>query len=164
MKNLGSIGSLILALLAGVGVFAVCYWTALRARESASDQSVDQLAWLCREFQLTDAEMEGIRTLHNGYRPKCEEMCARIEAKNRELADALLGATNIGPGVERKLAEVAALRVECQAQMLSHFQEVARTMPSEQGARYLAEMQRLTLGLHSPVGDAKSGLPHHEHP
>ncbi len=61
MKNLGSIGSLILALLVGVGVFAVSYWTASRARESTSDQSVDQLAWVCREFQLTDAELERIR-------------------------------------------------------------------------------------------------------
>ncbi|MFO1452698.1 MAG: periplasmic heavy metal sensor [Opitutaceae bacterium] len=164
MKNLGSIGSLILAMLAGIGVFSVCYWTASRVRESASNHPVDQLAWVCREFQLTEAETDRIRTLHEGYRPKCEEMCVRIQAKNRELADALLGATNIGPGIEQKLAEVANLRADCQAQMLRHFQEVARTMPSEQGARYLSEMQRLTLGLHSPMEDAMSESPHHEHP
>lgn len=164
MKNLRSFGSLLLALLVGGAVFAVCYWTASRVRESASNHPADQLAWVCREFQLTDAEMERIRTLHNGYRPKCVEMCTRIEAKNRELADALLGATSIGPEVERKLAEVATLRAECQAQMLRHFQEVSRTMLAEHGARYLAEMQRLTLGLHSPVDDAMSELPPHEHP
>lgn len=164
MKNLRSFGLLLVALLTGGAVFAVCYWTALRARESVSNHPADPLAWVCREFQLTDAEMERIRTLHNGYRPKCVEMCARVEAKNRELADALLGATNIGPGVERKLVEVATLRAECQAQMLRHFQEVARTMPAEQGARYLAEMQRFTLGLHSPVEDAMSELHQHEHP
>lgn len=164
MKNLRSFGSLLLALLVGSVVFAVCYWTASRVRESASNHPADQLAWVCREFRLTDVEVERIRTLHNGYRPKCEEMCARIEAKNRELAKALVGATNIGPGVERKLAEVANLRTECQSQMLRHFQEVARIMPAEQGGRYLAEMQRLTLGLHSPVKDSMSDLPHHEHP
>src|ERR1039458_7466301 len=49
----------------------------------------------------------------------------------------------------QKLAEVAALRAKCQANMLEHFYEVSQAMPPEQGRRYLAEMQCLTLGFRS---------------
>ncbi|HRI14263.1 MAG TPA: hypothetical protein PLX89_14810, partial [Verrucomicrobiota bacterium] len=87
-----------------------------------------------------------------------------IAAKNLELEAALVGATNVSPAVKRGLAEVATLRAECQAQMLRHFQEVARTMPSAQGARYFAEMQRVTPELHAELEDAVIQSTHHEHP
>ena len=87
-------------------------------------------------------------------------MCARIAEQNRQLKSLLDGATNVGPGIEQKLAEVAALRAECQAQMLRHFQEVARSMPEKQGARYLAEMQRQTLGLRNHMEDGTFDRPH----
>jgi hypothetical protein len=35
--------------------------------------------------------------------------------------------------------------------MLQHFREVSQVMPPEQGRRYLAEMQRLTLGFHEQI-------------
>ena len=148
MKKLGPLGSLLLALVVGSAMFALCYWMAARTRVAVAGRSGDDLAWLGREFHLTDADLARLRPLHDGYQPKCEEMCARIATKNRELTAALKRATNVNSEVELKLGEVAALRAECQIQMLHHFQQVARTMPGEQGARYLAEMQRLTLGLH----------------
>ena len=163
MKNLRPLGSLLLALLLAGTMFAVCYWSASRARVAARDHQADELAWLGREFRLTDAELARVRTLHEGYRPKCEAMCARIAAKQRELGGVLKGSTNIGPEVELKLAEVATLRAQCQAQMLRHFQEVARAMPAEQGVRYLAEMQRLTVDLHEQLEDVMAH-PTHEHP
>lgn len=163
MRNLRPIGSLLTALLVGGAMFAVCFWTASRARLAAGGRQTDELAWLCQEFQLTDAELGRIRPLHDDYRPRCEAMCARLTAKHRELADALRGATNVTPEVERKLSEAAALRAECQAHMLRYFQEVARTMPAGQGARYLAEMQHLTLGLPAGIEDVMDG-PAHEHP
>ncbi len=163
MKKLPAIGRLLGALLVGGAVFAVCYWGASRVRLVAGGRAPDELAWLAHEFQLTDAEVARIRPLHEAYLPKCEAMCARLAAKHRELADVLRGATNVPPEAERKLAEAAALRAECPAQMLRHFQEVARAMPPEPGARYLAEMQRLTLGLPGRLEDAMTH-PAHEHP
>lgn len=163
MKKLHPIGLLLGALLVGGAMFAVCFWTASRARVAAGSRQTDELAWLCHEFRLTDAEVARIRPLHEGYLPKCAAMCARIAAKNRELADVLKGATNISAEVERKLAEAAAVRAECQAQMLRHFQEVARAMPVGQGARYLAEMQRLTLGLQGRLENVMTP-PTHERP
>ena len=141
-------------------LFGVCYWIASHARIAVDNHKPDELAWLCREFKLTDAEVARIRPLHESYRVKCEAMCIRIAAKNRELTDLLNGATNVSTEVEHKLAEVAAIRAECQTQMLRHFQEVAQTMPVEQGARYLAEMQRLTLGLQGGLEDVMTHPAH----
>jgi hypothetical protein len=49
--------------------------------------------------------------------------------------------------------------------MLRHFYEVSQAMPTDQGRRYLAEMQRLTLGFHEQFEQAMSAGPSapHEH-
>ena len=163
MRNLRPVASLFLALLVAGVMCSLCYWAALRVRVASGARPPDELAWLGREFQLSDAELARIRTLHEAYRPKCEAMCVRIAEKNRELAGVLKGAAPIGPEIEGKLAELASLRAECQAQMLRHFQEVARTMPVQQGVRYLDEMERLTLGLPGPMEEVMAH-PTHEHP
>ena len=90
-------------------------------------------------------------------------MCAKIAAKKAELETALNGSTNASPAVQQKLAELATLRAQCQAQMLQHFTEVSQTMPPEQGRRYLAEMQRLTLGLHEQTEPSMSKSPGEMH-
>ena len=157
MKNFRPLGSLLVALLSGGAMFAICYVMASCTRVATAGRHTDDLAWLGHEFHLKEAELARIRPLHNGYQPECGAMCARIAAKDREVTDALKGATNVTAEVERRLGEAAALRAGCQTQMLRHFQEVARAMPAEQGARYLSEMQRLTLGLHLPFEDV---MPH----
>jgi hypothetical protein len=48
------------------------------------------------------------------------------------------------PEIEAAVAESARLRGECQRNMLKHFYEVSRTMPPEQGRRYLAWVQERT--------------------
>jgi hypothetical protein len=118
--------------------------------------TTDDLDWLRLEFRLSDAEMSRIRQLHQGYLPQCGSYCDQIAAKKRELARALDNGTNVTSAVELKLAEIAALRAQCQAAMLRHFAEVSRVMPPEQGRRYLAEMQRLTLGFHEQVENRMS--------
>ena len=139
-----------------LAAFAVCYFGAKRFSAHSTDEGGD-LAWLQAEFHLSDGEMGRIRQLHEGYMPKCEEMCAQIAAKNSELNTALSQSTNVSTTVRQKLAEVAALRVECQAKMLAHFYEVSHAMPPAPGARYLAEMQRLTLGLHARQEESMTG-------
>ncbi len=163
MKTLRPLVGLLLALTAGGALFALCYWAASRARVTTAERQSDDLAWLCHEFQLSETDLSRIRPLHQGYQTQCQEMCRRLAAKNTELASTLRGRTNVGPDVEQKLIEIATLRAECQARMLRHFQEIARTLPRAQGERYLAEMQRLTLGL--PGGMVESmAHPAHESP
>jgi hypothetical protein len=126
----------------------------------------DDLAWLHREFRLGNAEMQRVRQLHEGYLPKCRELCERMAARKKQLQAALQAGPGFTPDAERIISELAALRAQCQTQMLRHFYEVSQAMPREQGLRYLAEMQRLTLGFHEQVEQAMAGeapAPHGHH-
>jgi hypothetical protein len=156
---------LVAIFLAGVAIAGASYLLGWRvcARQLAGNG--DDLAWLRREFRLGDTEMQRIRQLHEGYLPKCHENCARIAAKKQELQAALDRAQGMTPEAQQKLAEVAALRAQCQANMLGHFYEVSQAMPPEQGRRYLAEMQRLTLGFHEQIENTMAPDPsaHHGH-
>jgi hypothetical protein len=125
--------------------------------------SGDDLTWFRREFHLGDSEMTRIRQLHEGYMPKCQEMCHRIAAKKKELETALVAGKGVTPHVEQMLSEIASLRARCQTQMLRHFCEVSQAMPPEQGRRYLAEMQQLTLGFHEQFERTMSSGGHSLH-
>ena len=144
-----------------LGSAALAYFGAMRfcSNHMASN---DDLAWLRHEFHLNDAEMQRIRDMHEGYLPKCREMCHRIAAKQKEVEVALENRGNTN-SAEQKLVELGTLRAECQAQMLKHFEEVSRAMPAEQGQRYLAEMQRLTLGFHQDIENSMGASPHSSH-
>ena len=140
------------ALALCAGLFASSYLVGRRI--CCGSPSVDQLGWLQQEFRLSEAEMARVRTLHKSYLPRCAAMCQEIAAKKREVAAALDGAKNaadVREPVGKKLEELALLRAQCQLQMLQHFVEVSRAMPPEQGKRYLAEMQKVTLGLHEDI-------------
>ncbi len=52
--------------------------------------------------------------------------------------------TNVTPEIEGLLAERAKTRADCEAEMLKHFLAVSRTMPAEQGRRYLAWVEEQT--------------------
>lgn len=153
-------------LLTGVGVFiggqrvTACWWAKQVVRPT------DDLAWLRLEFGLNDAELARVRQLHEGYLPKCREFCEDIDARKRELQAVLEADANSPLAIERKLIEVGTLRAQCQAAMLQHFREVSRVMPPDQGRRYLAEMQRLTLGFHEQIEGTMSStaVRPHGHP
>ena len=107
--------------------------------------------------------MARIRELHEGYLPKCAEMCAKISAKKSELESMLGNGTNLTAEAQTKLSEIAALRAQCQAQMLQHFAAVSQAMPPDQGQRYLGEMKRLTLGTNELMEQSMSDHAGHEH-
>lgn len=153
----------LLALAASVTLLAGSFLITQRFCAKKAASSADDLAWLRQEFCLSDAEMTRVRDLHEGYLPKCAEMCQQIAAKKKELEIALVGATNVTTIAEEKLAELGALRAQCQTHMLRHFVEVSQAMPLEQGRRYLAEMQRLTLGFHERIEQSMSHPAAHEH-
>jgi Spy/CpxP family protein refolding chaperone len=159
MKRSGII--LVLVLVAGTAVLlGSCMAT---KRLYATRPPPDDLDWLRQEFRLTDPEMNRVRALHDGYMPKCAEMCQQIAAKRRELESVLKGATNVNSAVEQKLSELGNLRAQCQGQMLQHFLEVSRAMAPEQGRRYLAQMQRLTLGFHEQIEHSMAHDAHGKH-
>ena len=155
---------ILLGLLAlGAAIFAGSYFVAQRTTVLCCATPSDDLSWLRDEFHLGDAEMARIRELHEGYLPKCAAMCAQIAAKKSEFESALGSGTNLTAEAQAKLTELAGLRAQCQAQMLQHFATVSQAMPPEQGRRYLAEMQKLTLGSHEQMEKSMSGDTGHEH-
>jgi hypothetical protein len=115
------------------------------------------------EFHLSDADLARVRQLHEGYKPKCAEMCARIAAKKAEVQAALARGTNVTAEAQKKLTELGELRAQCQAQMLAHFMEVSQAMPPAEGRRYLAQMKSLTLGFHEEIEQSMSEPTGHEH-
>ena len=142
------------ALALGAAIFAGSYFASQRACQMCLTNPADDLSWLQKEFHLGDAELARVRQLHEGYLPQCAAMCAQIAAKKSELDSALgngIPQGGITAEARAKLAELATLRAECQAQMLRHFAEVSQAMPPEQGQRYLAEMKKLTLGSHELI-------------
>lgn len=153
-----------LALCVATATFAASYLIAQRLCARHVVQA-DDLAWLRQEFSLNDADLARVRKLHEGYLPKCAEMCGRIAAKKQELEQALAGQTNLTTAAEKNLSELGALRAQCQTEMLRHFVEVSQAMPPEQGKRYLAQMQRLTLGFHEQIEQSmsKDGHAHGHH-
>lgn len=155
---------ILLGMLAvAAAVFVGSFYLTRRICVKQMANPADDLNWLRQEFRLTEAELARVRELHEGYLPKCGEMCARIAAKKREIETVLTGTTNVSAAAADKLAELAELRARCQTQMLQHFAEVSRAMPPEQGRRYLAEMQRLTLGFHEQIEQSMSEPAGHEH-
>jgi Spy/CpxP family protein refolding chaperone len=151
-------------LLLGVAAY-ICFYAAGTASHPAmSSGDVPETAWLKREFRLSDADFKRITELHAAYQPQCAEMCRRIDAKNAELEELLSKAATLTPEIELKLEEAGQLRVQCQKNMLRHFLEVSRSMPPEQGARYLAWVTEKTLlpdhKMHSQASVPESS---HEH-
>jgi hypothetical protein len=149
------------ALALGAAVFAGSYFTAQRASIAYCANPADDLSWLHVEFHLSDADMARMRQLHEGYLPQCAKMCALIAAKKAEVQAALANGTNVTAEAQKKLTELGELRAQCQGEMLRHFITVSQAMPPEEGRRYLAEMEQITLGSHEEIEQSMSAG--HEH-
>lgn len=147
------------ALALGVAIFAGSFFAARHTTMACCEKPADELNWLRLEFHLSDTEMARIRELHEGYLPQCAEMCAKIAAAKRELT----ALTNNSPEALAKQNEITALRSQCQSNMIAHFVAVSQAMPPAQGARYLAEMKKLTLGDTGQMEQSMSGESAHEH-
>ena len=143
-----SLLSLLSLVILAVVVVALTSAVARRVCVHQLASSDDDLDWLRQEFSLNQSDLLRVRQLHEGYLPRCRDFCERIALKNRELESLLATNNTVTAAVEQKIREIAALRAECQTGMLRYFQEVSAVMPPDQGRRYFAEMQQLTLGQH----------------
>ena len=141
--------SAILVLVAGVLLCAVAfcgfYYWGTASHRGLIHQQTPELAWLKKEFNLSDAEITRITKLHDAYQPHCAEMCRRIDEHGANLKTLLTGTNAMTPELEAALTESSKLRAECQRDMLQHFFEVSRTMPPAQGKRYLEWISERTF-------------------
>ena len=134
----------LLGLLVSAAAFSgFYYFGTIRCRDMMRE-SKPELAWLKKEFKLSDVEFTRISQLHEAYLPQCRERCKRIKEQDEKLQQLLAHTSAVTPEIQSLLAERARTRAECEAEMLKHFLEVSRTMPPQQGQRYLAWVEQQT--------------------
>ena len=153
---------LVLGILASLAAFAAVYYLGTLHSRDMMRGAKPELVWLKHEFKLTDAEFTRITQLHEAYLPRCRERCKRIAEQDEKLQQLLAHSASITPEIQTLLAERAKTRADCEAEMLKHFLEVSRTMPLEQGKRYLAWVQQQS-SLHSGGMEQSHGMDDEHH-
>ena len=136
---------LLLGLLACAATFLGVYHARTASHREMLRSTAPELAWLKKEFNLSDAEFSRISELHSAYLPQCHKRCQIIEEQNEKLEQLLAANTSVTPEIASLFAERAKTRADCEAAMLNHFLEVSRAMPPEQGRRYLAWVKDQTF-------------------
>lgn len=157
MKRAGPV--LIIGIVSALVAFAFAHHIGTASSRELMRQPQPELAWLKKEFGLTDAEFTRISELHNAYLPKCAARCQVIAEENARLDKLLRGTPAVTPEVETVIARRAKLRSDCEAEMLKHFIEVSHTMPETQGRRYLAWVCEQTS-----LSGSSMERQHEEHP
>jgi len=159
MKRTGII--LLVGMLLACAAYCGVYYLGTAADRKLAASPAPELAWLQKEFNLSDAEFKRISDLHAAYEPRCAEMCRRIAAKNAELQTLLANNTAMSPEIQSNLAASAQIRADCQTAMLAHFFEVSRTMPPAEGKRYLEWVEQKAFGTMQDMSAVST--PGHDH-
>jgi hypothetical protein len=133
---------LLFGLLVCAAAFGSFYYLGTSSCRSMMGQPQPELAWLKKEFNLSDTEFTRIAQLHAAYLPACAERCRRIGEVNVKLNQLLVQAATVTPEIQDLLAQRAKMRTDCEAEMLQHFLQVSRTMPPAQGRRYLEWIEK----------------------
>jgi heavy-metal resistance protein len=136
---------LLLGLLLGTAGFSGFYYFGTTSCREMMREPQPGLAWLKKEFKLSETEYERISQLHAAYLPQCAARCQRIDEQNQKLKELFSRATTVTPEIQGLLAERAKMRADCEAEMMKHFMEVSQTMPAERGRRYLAWVMAQTF-------------------
>ena len=133
-----------LGMIAAIASYYCIYLVGTTGPRTLLQSRQPELAWLKQEFKLSEAEFARLSQLHDAYLPQCRERCRLIRQMNNKLGELLATTSDVTLEIESVLTERAKMRSECQTSMLKHFFEVSRTMPPEQGRRYLAWVQEQT--------------------
>ena len=116
-----------------------------------------ELAWLRREFQLTDEQFAKVSGLHLAYRPTCEALCMRVMTSHEKVQQLVHGGSQVSSELKAALQEHAALHVECQTAMLAHLYQTAACMTSAQARRYLDAMLPQVIEMAMEPGTTPGG-------
>jgi hypothetical protein len=160
---------LVVGLGAALAAYAGLYYGCMASHHELLGNPKPELAWLKHEFNLSGPELARISHMHETYLPQCQGRCRIIKQQNEKLRQLLAQANTVSPEIKALLAERATTRAECEAAMLSHFLEISRAMPPEQGQRYLAWVEQRTLlqiqgmeNTHVKMPQAYQSTPHPE--
>src|SRR5689334_3516374 len=87
-------------IVACAGFSAFYFFGAARQREILCEPS-PELAWLKKEFDLSESEYARITELHAAYLPACQERCRRISEKDAELKQLLTKTNYLSPEIQK---------------------------------------------------------------
>jgi len=135
---------LLLGLAVSAAAFSGLYYFGTAPGRDMMREPEPELAWLKKEFHLTDSEYTRICQMHEAYLPRCRERCARIAEQDRRLEELLAQTNTMTSEIQNVIVYRASIRAECETEMLKHFLAVSRTMPTDQGRRYLAWVEEQT--------------------
>src|SRR5678815_4400814 len=107
---------LVLGVVAAIAAFAAVYYLGTLHCRDMMRESKPELAWLKKEFKLSDAEFARISQLHEAYLPQCRERCMRIKEQNEKLKQLLSRSETVTPEIQNLLADRAKTRAECEAE------------------------------------------------
>ncbi len=129
---------MLVAVLAGLAAFFIMRWQKQpEADHLAASHGMPGLFWLRNELKLSDAQFAQVQSLHEAYRPKCEQMCEKIAASHERVGALSAKAKELTPELSAALKEHADIHLECQRALLGHLFETAATMDAGQSRRYL---------------------------
>lgn len=157
----------LLGLLLATAGFSGFYYLGTASCRGMMHEPQPELAWLRKEFKLSDSEFARISQLHAAYLPQCAARCQRIEEQNQKLKQLFSESSSVTPEIQSLLSERAKMRADCETEMMKHFMEVSRTMPAEQGKRYLGWVEAQTFLQGQAMEDrhrtAPAGHANHQH-
>lgn len=107
-------------------------------RVCTGDGKCDEMAWLTREFQLSETQAEKIKTIREKYEPVVKSNCVALTAAREQLKVAKQSATTNPEAWQSALHEWRTLSASCADNTRNHVRSVAAIMAPEQGQRYLA--------------------------
>lgn len=102
--------------------------------------STDEISWLIDEFELSAAQADQVRELHEAYRPICDAHCQEVMQAQQAVADANGAEPEVLAAAQRELQE---LKQRCHLATQAHLESVAAVMSPEQGKRYLETISPL---------------------
>lgn len=146
-----------LGLLLGALAYGAGFWLQTREERARHREPHAELAWLRREFNLTDDQYRRVVALHEAYRPTCLELCRRIAEQNARLTTAALATNRLTAGVQQLVLETGRVRDDCRQAMLGHLYTVAAELPPEAAGKYLRLMLEATCVIEDahPLDDAE---------
>lgn len=132
---LSSIGYLSSRWLSGNQRAAQC-----AACNMASLETGKALAWMRKDFALSDEEFVKVCALHDAYLPQCDAMCERIKHARERVIASLHDQQRMNPETETALRDYEAARAECQRDSLKHVLDTAAVMKPEAGRAFVQKV------------------------
>lgn len=118
-----------------------------------------ELEWLRRKLDLTEEQFTKVASIHESYRPTCEELCMKVMASHSKIKNLANPQKPVSSELEQALKEHALLHAQCQTAMLNHLHNTASVLSNKQAQDYLELMLPQIIEL--PL---EPGAQEHSHP